>query len=234
MQSQSVQNWTGCSETISLARIVPLEERVQEPVLSEESPLRVGLPTSEQAVHRKPDTAGDLSIVSVEELRPASPSLASVHSRDYSVAEVTSRIRMSPDLSFRGRSARALWSTAIPTADDEVDTLRVSPEAPTEIKYRIWIQPMEESPRHQLQCAPDRPCPPVVLPGLEALAMALEHSQPCAEVHRPPVDGFSVRGLTARAGTSLQSVVTLAAAELEHLLYPSSRRLPNPALLTDG
>lgn len=230
MQSQSVQTWVGCSEMISLARMIPLGERVKTPVLSEESPLRVGLPPSEPVVRWRPGTAEDVSIARIEESAPAMPSIASVHTGDYSVAAVASDIKMAPDRSFPKRSSFALWTNVSPAVENEVEALRISPEVPTEIKYRIWVQPLEESPRHQLQRAADRPCPPVVLP--EIWTVALEHSAPAGQLRAPEVDGFAVRGLVAREGTSLQSVVALASAQLEYLLYPGTRRLPVPATLT--
>jgi hypothetical protein len=234
MQSQSVQTWTGCSETISLAKMIPLEERVQTPALSEDSPLRIGLPPSEPVIQWKPGTAEDLSIARIEESRLPAPTLASLHARDYSVSSTASRIEMGPDRCFRERSPLGLWTTVSPAAPNELEALRVSPEAPTEVKFRIWIQPLEESSRRQLPHAADRLCPPVVLAGLEAWTAALDHSPPADEVRTPGVDGFSVRGLVTRAGTPLQSVVTLAAAELEYLLYPGSRRIPMAGTLTIG
>ena len=230
MQSQSVQTWVGCSEMVSLAQIMPLGERVKTPVLSEESPLRVGLPPSEPVVKWKPGAAENVSIVRIEESGLPMPSVASVHTRDYSVAGVASGIKMAPDRSFPKRSTFDLWTTASPAAENEMEALRVSPEEPTEVKYRIWIQPLEESPRHQLRRAADRPCPPVVLQ--EAWTMALEHTAPAGQVRVPGVDGFAFRGLVAREGTSLQSVLALASAQTEYLLYPGTRRLPVPATLT--
>jgi hypothetical protein len=230
MQSQSVQTWVGCSEMIFLARLMPLGERVKTPVLCEESPLRVGLPPAESVVQWKPGTAEDLSIVRIEESTPPLPSVASVHIRDYSGASVACSIKMTPDRTFRKRWAFDLWTNVSPAVENEVEALRTSPEVPTEVKYRIWVQPLEDPPRHQLRRAADRPCPPVLLQ--EAWTVALEHSACAGEVRAPEVDGFAVRGLEVRAGTSLQSVGALAPAELEYLLYPGTRRLPVPATLT--
>ena len=230
MQSQSVQTWVGCSEMISLARMMPLGERVKTPVLSEESPLRVGLPPSEPVVKWKPGAAENVSIVRIEESALPLPSVTSVHTRDYSLAAVASDIKMAPDRSFPKRSTFDLWTNMSPAVENEMEALRTSPEMPTEVKYRIWVQPLEEASRHQLQRAADRPCPLVILQ--EAWTLALAHSAPAEEVRVPEVDGFAVRGLVARAGTSLQSVVALASTRLEYLLYPGTRRLPVPATLT--
>ncbi len=238
MQSQSVQTWTGCSETISLAGIMPLQEHVRVPVLSEESPLRVGLPVSEPVMQWKPNTAGDLTIVRIEESGLPAPSLASLHAWDYSVSTTASRIEMGPDQSFNSRVAQGLWTTVSPAPENEPEALRVSPEAPTEVKYRIRMQPMQECPPHQLESAVDRPCPPIRLPGLEAWTTALDHSSPADEVRRPEVNGFAfqgaVQGLVTRVGTALQPVVPQAPAQLECLLYPGSRRMPRAGSLTIG
>ena len=234
MQSQSVQTWIGCSETVSLAAIMPLEERVHVPVLSEESPLRVGLPPSDPVMFWKPGAAEDLSIARIEDSGLPAPSLASIHARDYPVSTKGSDIDVGPDQQFQKRAPRGLWTTVSPSSQEELETLRVSPDAPSEVKYRIWIQPMEEAPPLQLQTAPDRPCPPVGLPGLEAWTTALDHSPSAGEVRMPEVDGFSVRGLVTRAGTPLQSVLTLAPPEMEYLIYPGSRRLPLAGTLTIG
>jgi hypothetical protein len=229
MQTHSVQTWRGCSETIPLAAVTPLEEKASVPVLSEESPLRVGLPPTEQINIWRPGAAGEVSIVRVEESNVLSPSLAEVHSREYCVEEVKSGIEMSPDLLPDRGSAQRLWKTATQAEEIQAEALRISPEAPTEIKYRIWVQPMEESPLHQLGRATERPCPPAVMPGLEALKAAIEHSQNAGEARLPGLDAFVPQGLVARGGTSLQAVMAVSAPELEHLLYPSSRRLPVPA-----
>jgi hypothetical protein len=238
MQSQSVQTWTGCSETISLAGMMPLEERPHVPVLSEESPLRVGLPASEPVMHWKPNTSEDLNIVRIEESGLPAPSLASLHAWDYSVSTTASPIEMGPDHSFNSRVAQGLWTTVSPAPENEPEALRVSPEAPTEVKYRIWMQPMQECPPPQLESAADRPCPPTRLPGLEAWTTALDHSSPADEVRRPEVNGFAVQGavegLVTRVGTPLQSVARLPSAQLECLLYPGSRRMPKAGSLTIG
>jgi hypothetical protein len=234
MQTQSVQTWRGCSETIPLAAVTPLEEKASVPVLSEESPLRVGLPPTEQITIWRPGAAGEVSIVRVEESNVLSPSLADVHSREYSVEEVKSGIEMSPDLLPDRGSAQRLWNAASPAQEIQPEALRVSPEAPTEIKYRIWVQPMEESPLHQLRRAPDRPCPPEVMPGLEALKAMIEHSQNAGDARLPGLETIVAQGLVARGGTSLQPVMAVGAPDLEHLLYPSSRRLPVPANASIG
>jgi hypothetical protein len=229
MQTQSVQTWRGCSETIPLAAVTPLEEKASVPVLSEESPLRVGLPPTEQITIWRPREAEEVSIARPEESTVPSPSLAEVHSREYSVEEAKSGIEMSPDLLPDRGSAQRLWNTASQTKEIQPEALRISPEAPTEIKYRIWVQPMEESPLHQLGHAAERPCPPVVMPGLEALKAAIEHSQTAGDARLPGLDGFVPQGMIARGGASLQAVVAVRTPELEHMLYPGSRRLPVPA-----
>jgi hypothetical protein len=234
MQTQSVQTWRGCSETIPLAAVTPLEQKASVPVLSEDSPLRVGLPPTEQIYIWRPGAAGEVSIVRVEESSVPSPSLAEVHSREYSVEEVRSGIQMSPDLLPDRGSAQRLWNTASQAEEIRPEALRVSPEAPTEIKYRIWVQPMEESPLHQLGLAAERSCPPMVMPGLEALKAAIEHSQNAGEARLPGLDGFVPQRMVARGGTSLQAVVAVRTPEMEHLLYPSSRRFPVPANCTIG
>ena len=234
MQTQSVQTWRGCSETISLAAMTPLEEKATVPVLSEDSPLRVGLPPSEQTMIWRPGAAEEVNISRVEESNLVSPSLADVHSREYSVEEVASGIEMSPDLHPDRGSAQMLWTTPTLAEQIQPEALRVSPEAPSEIKYRIWVQPMEESPKHQLRHAEERPCPALVMPGLEALKAAIEHSQYAGQARLPGLDGFAPQGLVARGGTSLQSVMAVGTPDLEHLLYPSSRRLPVPANCSIG
>lgn len=234
MQTQSVQTWRGCSETISLAAMTPLEEKATVPVLSEESPLRVGLPPSEQTMIWRPGAAEEVGISRVEESNVVSPSLADVHSREYSVEEVASDVEMSPDFHPDRGSAQILWTTPALAEQIQPEALRVSPEAPSEIKYRIWVQPMEESALHQLRRAEERPCPALVMAGLEALKAAIEHSQYAGQARLPGLDGFAPQGLVGCAGTSLQSVMAVRTQELEHLLYPSSRRLPVPANCSIG
>ena len=229
MQTQSVQTWRGCSETIPLATVTPLEEKASVPVLSEESPLRVGLPPTEQLTIWRPSAAQEVSIVRVEESNVSLPSLADVHSREYSVEEMNSGIEMSPDLFPDKGSAQELWNEATQAQEIQPEALRISPDAPTEIKYRIWVQPMEESPLHQLGRAAERPCPAVAVPGLEALKAAIEHSQSASEASLPGLDGFVPQGVVACGGTPLQQVMSMRTPELEHLLYPGSRRFPVPA-----
>jgi hypothetical protein len=226
MQSQSIQTWRGCSETISLARITPSEAPVQTAELSEQSPLRAGVPSTEGVARWKPGTAEEVNIVTIEEPGLSRPSQAAVHARDYAVVEAVSGIGMRADLRPCCRSARELWNTPTQVQEVEPEVLRVSPDAPTEVKYRIWIQPTDESARHQLGSAGERPCPAVKMPGLEALTTALEHSTHTVDAALPGVEGFAGQGLVARAGTSLQSVLAIGAAEPFHVLYPGSPRLP--------
>jgi hypothetical protein len=145
------------------------------------------------------------------------------------VEEVVSDVQMSPDFHPDRGSAQNLWNTATLAEQIQPEALRVSPEAPSEIKYRIWVQPMEESALHQLPHAEERQCPALVMPGLEALRAAIEHSEYAGQGRLPGLDGFAPQGLVARGGTSLQPVMAVHTQELEHLLYPSSRRLPVPA-----
>jgi hypothetical protein len=212
--------------------MMPLEERVEAPVLDEDSPLRIGLPAYEPEMQWRPGSAEDLNIARIEE--PALPvaSLASIYAREYSVTAPASGVETGPDLHFHGRSARGLWDTVSTSAENGVEALRSSPETPTEVKYRIWVQPLEESTLHQLERASNRPCPAVNVPGLEAWTAGLDHSRNVQEVGSPQVAGFAVQGLVMRGGTSLQSVITVADRELEYLLYPGSRRVPIPANLT--
>lgn len=232
MQSQSVQAWVGCSQTVSLARVMLLEQPAEEPVLCEDSPIRIGLPPSEHPLDWKPGAAEDLSIATAEEPHVPLPTLASVHTREYPVSEAAAKIESGPDLDFQRRFARGLWNDVTRASEDEVEALRVSPDGPTEIKFRIWMQPMEDSPLHQLQHAPNRPCPAVTVPELENLTMALTQSDTSGEIHLPEVDGGAVRGVEARGGASLQSAVRLPETELEPLLYPGTRRMPIPTTIT--
>jgi hypothetical protein len=181
-------------------------------------------------MHWKPDTAAELPILRIQEASFSPPSVASVQDRDYDVEEAASRIGMPADLLPDHRSTLDLWTTPARPKEIEPDSLRISPDVPTEIKYRIWIQPLEQDARHQLQSAGQRPCAPVAMPGLAALAAAIESSRQATEARLPHVDEFALQGLASRPGVALQTVAAVGVAKPIQMLYPGTRRLPVPVI----
>jgi hypothetical protein len=228
----AIQTWRGCTETISLARLTLVDAPAQTVELAEQSLPQVVVPLSERAPQRQPGSAVEVNVARAEEPGVPALSLSDIHARDYEVGEVASNSRM-PDLRPSQGTARELGDLASPAPIPEA--LRITLDTPTEIKYRIWIQPMDQPASHQLRRAPDVPCPAFRMLGLEAWTAPLETSSQALEAGLPDGEGFAiqgaVQGLVTREGNPLQGIVTVASAEAKHLLYPGSRRvcIPSPS-----
>jgi hypothetical protein len=222
----AIQTWRGCSETVSLSRLASIDTPEQTVELAEQSLPQVVVPASEQAPRRQPGAALEVGVAQVEEIGIPALSLTALHDRDYPVDQAISDGWI-PDLRPSQGFVRDLGDLASPAPVPEA--LRASLETPTEVKYRIWIQPMELPAGHRLHRAPEVPCPPFKMLGLEAWTAPLDPSSQALHAGLPPGEGFAMQGalqgLVAREGNALQDIVTIARVEREHLLYPGSRRV---------
>jgi hypothetical protein len=222
-----MQTWTGCSDIVALARFVELPDITSEPFLQIEPQSGPGFPSIGRVEKRLPQVADEVTIAAVEELGVGHPGLSSVQITDSEVAPPEARVHMDLHEQPARSSSRALWKRMTQAPNMEPKSLFAAPEEPSEGKPRIWIQPLNNFSGHRLDQAGGANCPLADLPDPGSLRTALTVSNYVPESQ--PVDEFDAGMLALSPGLALQGAIPAQRLELEYMLYPATRRIPNVA-----
>ncbi len=226
---QAIQTWTGCTQTISVAQIVSVPENPLAPELLHERTRQPHITIEARPEFPALSGAGERNIATLEEthLPKPSPTLAVSEAPIEMPAEPPAA---APSHSPSTQGARALWGRLSVPAHLESVALRMLPEEPGEVRYRVWVDPVKEAIKFSLPAAPASPCPLETLPEPDPNSAQLAASESASLPRSPEVDESAAAALTQSAGSPLDAIQTQQISRPEAMLYPATRRLPNPVL----
>jgi hypothetical protein len=229
MQPHGFHTWTGCTETVSLAQAVVEPKAEFVPELMAEK-LRQPSPMSETRLDGPALKAtGERAIARTEE------AALSITPAELAIQEFSVRIPAQPP-PIEGsnlpspQGSKGLWSRLSRPPHLESASLQAIPDEPGEVRYRVWVDPVREDIQFTLDRATATECPLEKLPDPDAHPATLSGTDEASLPRSPQVEEFSVAGLAARQGSSLDSIQTQQISEPQVLLYPATRRLPKPVL----
>ena len=167
----------------------------------------------------------DLSIARIQS--PAAAQLISLDLRilEHQVSAPGSLERFSVCTLPTRFSGRDLWSKPV-SADRIENSLHRSPVEPHETKFRIWLQPLDETAEHRLSEVPLHPYAMVRLddPSVSVPLLVASPRQALA----PEAEEIDVSGISPQSTNPLGEPCGIAPAEIHYTLFPAFRRLPLP------
>jgi hypothetical protein len=222
-----MQIWTGCSNTIPLAAISAPPEVTQLPELMDMRHADLAVPALAQSIQWSSNILQDVSVATIQEPPPADQISHDLRVLEHQVCMARTEMSLPATTFPARRSGRALWSKlhSSPTLDD---TLHPAAREPQEMKFRVWLQPLDDAPGHRLPAMDWRPYPMAAQQDPTSLTPPLAVQNP--EMYAPQAEHFAAAGLVPRDSADLSQPCALVPTETEYTVYPAFRRLPHPAI----
>jgi hypothetical protein len=222
-----MQIWTGCSNMIPLAAVSAPEESALSPELVDVRQADLATPRIGQTFRWEAHVSHDVSVARIE-APPATDQIPhDLRVLEHQVSAGGTEMKL-PSHKFPIRKqGKTLWAKVSSPKLLE-DSVHPSPNEPQDMKFRVWLQPLEDAPGHQVASAPWRSfsilsqqdptgiIPPLVIANPDALA--------------PDTTLLATAGLGRHESANLGQPCAMEPAETEYTIYPAFRRLPSPVL----